>query len=47
MAVTEGGIMMRGETAIAPERRIRATWVVVRQPDGALQLLSHHGSPIR
>ncbi|GAA3126516.1 SgcJ/EcaC family oxidoreductase [Streptosporangium carneum] len=46
MAVTEGGIIRRGETEIAPENRIRATWVVVRQPDGEVLLLSHHSSPI-
>lgn len=46
MTVTEGGIIMAGETETAPERRIRATWIVIRQPDGRLELLSHHSSPI-
>jgi uncharacterized protein (TIGR02246 family) len=47
MTVTEGGIIMPGETETAPERRIRATWVVTKRPDGQLELLSHHGSPIQ
>jgi uncharacterized protein (TIGR02246 family) len=46
LAITEGGIIMSGETETAPERRIRAVWIVVRQPDGRLELLSHQSSPI-
>ncbi len=46
MAVTEGGIIMSGETETAPGRRIRAVWIVVRKPDGRLELLSHQSSPI-
>ena len=47
MVVTEGGIIMPGETGIADRSFIRATWIVVRCPDGQLQLMSHHSSPVR
>jgi uncharacterized protein (TIGR02246 family) len=47
MVVTQGGILLAGETLVAPAREIRATWVVVREPDGQLRLLSHQSSPIR
>ncbi len=46
IAITEGGIIMKGETEIAPERRIRAVWVIVRGADGNLALFSHQSSPI-
>jgi uncharacterized protein (TIGR02246 family) len=46
IALTEGGIIMKGETEIAPERRIRAVWVIVRGEDGTLSLSSHQSSPI-
>ena len=46
MAVTEGGIRMAGETETAPERRIRAVWVIVRQGDD-WRLMSHQSSPIK
>ncbi|OLF06062.1 DUF4440 domain-containing protein [Actinophytocola xinjiangensis] len=46
IAITEGGIVLPGETEIAPERRIRAVWVVVRGTDGTLSLISHQSSPI-
>lgn len=47
MVVTEGGIVMPGETGLADRNLIRATWIVVRDPDGRLQLMSHHSSPVR
>lgn len=46
MAITEGGIIMEGETEIAQERRIRAVWVIVPGEDGGLRLFSHQSSPI-
>jgi len=46
IVITEGGIIMNGETEIAPERRIRACWVIVRGADGNLSLFSHQSSPI-
>lgn len=45
LAVTEGGIILDGETEIAPSRRIRAVWVVAER-DGEWQLVSHQSSPI-
>lgn len=46
MVVTQGGIILAGESEIAPEREIRAVWVIVAQ-DGRWRLLSHQSSPIR
>lgn len=46
MVVTQGGILMPGDTALAPEREIRATWVIVAQ-DGQWKLLSHQSCPIK
>jgi uncharacterized protein (TIGR02246 family) len=34
VAVTEGGVLATGETTPAPERAIRATWVMNKQSDG-------------
>jgi uncharacterized protein (TIGR02246 family) len=45
VVVTQGGIILAGETAVAPEREIRATWVIVAG-HGRWLLLSHHSSPI-
>ena len=47
IVVTEGGIVMPGETDIADRNFIRATWVIVKRDRARLQLLSHHSSPIR
>jgi uncharacterized protein (TIGR02246 family) len=47
MVVTEGGILMPGDTDIAAENFIRATWLIVRQPDGRLSLVSHQSSPVK
>lgn len=46
LVVSQGGILLDGETETAPERQVRVTWVIVRQDDG-LKLLSHQTSPIR
>ncbi|MEO3977641.1 SgcJ/EcaC family oxidoreductase [Streptomyces sp. CAU 1734] len=46
VTVTEGGIIRPGESAIAPDRRIRATWVIALEDDGQPRLLSHQSSPI-
>jgi uncharacterized protein (TIGR02246 family) len=47
LMVTEGGILLEGDSEVAPERRIRATWVIIRQDDGELKLFSHQSSPIK
>ncbi|MEU9826059.1 SgcJ/EcaC family oxidoreductase [Micromonospora chersina] len=47
LVVTEGGILMAGENEIADGNLIRATWVIRRQPDGQLKLVSHQSSPIK
>jgi uncharacterized protein (TIGR02246 family) len=46
IVVTQGGILMAGDTELAPERQIRATWVIVAQ-DGQWKLLSHQSCPIK
>ncbi len=46
MVIAQGGIILDGETETAPERQIRATWIVVER-DGEWSLLSHRSSPIR
>lgn len=47
MVITEGGILMPGDTGIPEQNLIRATWVIVKRPDGRLELVSHQGSPIK
>lgn len=42
--VTEGGVLLPGETEVTPARRIKATWVVVRE--GAdWRLAAYHNAP--
>lgn len=43
--VSEGGIMLAGESEISDQRKVRVTWVVVRT-DGVPRLLSHQSSPL-
>jgi uncharacterized protein (TIGR02246 family) len=47
VAVTGGGIIMAGQTEMAPEAEIRAVWIIVREDDGQLRLLSHQSSPVK
>lgn len=46
MVVTQGGILMAGDTGLASDREIRATWIAVVQ-DQQWKLLSHQSCPIR
>src|SRR5215470_4350775 len=43
--ITEGGVLAPGETTVAAERLIRATWVVAKQDNG-WQLAVYHNSPV-
>ncbi len=45
MVISQGGIILDGETETAPARQVRVTWVIVKQADGP-KLLSHQSSPI-
>jgi uncharacterized protein (TIGR02246 family) len=44
--VTQGGIILPGETEIAPQREIRAVWIIVKRGD-AWKLMSHQSSPVK
>jgi uncharacterized protein (TIGR02246 family) len=46
LVITEGGIILAGESEVDPARQIRATWVIVRGEDGPPRLLSHQSSPV-
>lgn len=46
VAVTEGGILRRGEDTPIPENTFRGQWILVRQ-GGEWKLLSHQTSPLR
>lgn len=43
--VTRGGVLAPGDTAVAPEREIRATWVLSRQDDRWL-IAAYQNTPI-
>jgi uncharacterized protein (TIGR02246 family) len=47
LLVTGGGVVMPGESAVAPDRELRSTWVVVRGDNGRIRLHSHQSSPVR
>lgn len=44
IVVSEGGIIFPGQDAVASERLVRATWVLVRRDD-AWRIASYHNSP--
>lgn len=46
MIVTQGGILLDGDTELHPDREIRAIWIVVAR-DRRWRLMSHQSSPIR
>lgn len=45
IVVTEGGVLMPGESEVDPARRIKATWVVVRQGAEDWRLAAYHNAP--
>jgi uncharacterized protein (TIGR02246 family) len=44
VVISEGGIIFPGQDAVASERRVRATWVLVRRGD-AWRIAAYHNSP--
>jgi uncharacterized protein (TIGR02246 family) len=44
IVVSEDGIIFPGQDAVAGERLVRATWVLVRR-DGGWRITSYHNSP--
>jgi uncharacterized protein (TIGR02246 family) len=44
IVVSEDGIIFPGQDAVARERLVRATWVLVRR-DGGWRIASYHNSP--
>ena len=42
--VTEGGVLVPGETAPSAEREIRATWVLAKQPDQKWSIAAYQNS---
>jgi uncharacterized protein (TIGR02246 family) len=46
VAVTEGGVVLPGESAPAPANEVRAVWVTVKQ-GGEWKLFSYQTSPVR
>jgi uncharacterized protein (TIGR02246 family) len=44
VVISEGGIIFPGQEAVASERLVRATWVLVRRGD-AWRIAAYHNSP--
>jgi uncharacterized protein (TIGR02246 family) len=43
--ITEGGVLMPGETEVSAAQAIRATWVLTKHEDGWL-ISAYHNSPV-
>jgi uncharacterized protein (TIGR02246 family) len=44
VVITEGGVVMAGQTEFHPAQRVRATWVVAKR-DGRWYIAAYHNSP--
>jgi uncharacterized protein (TIGR02246 family) len=44
VVITEGGVLMAGQTVLSPEHRVRATWVLAKR-DGQWCIAAYHNSP--
>jgi uncharacterized protein (TIGR02246 family) len=45
LIITEGGVLLPGETAVSAARAIRGTWVLAVE-DGKWRIRAYHSSPI-
>jgi uncharacterized protein (TIGR02246 family) len=45
LVITEGGVILPGETDVSAERAIRGTWVLAPE-DGEWRIRAYHSSPI-
>ncbi|WP_217628278.1 SgcJ/EcaC family oxidoreductase [Micromonospora nigra] len=45
LLLTQGGVMAPGETEVAPERGVRASWLAVKR-QGEWQLAAYQNSPL-
>ena len=45
LVVSQGGLILDGETEVAPERQVRTTWVIIKE-NGDWKLFNHQTSPV-
>jgi uncharacterized protein (TIGR02246 family) len=46
LMLTQGGVLAPGEKTVAPEREIRASWLIVKR-DGQWLLTAYQNTPVR
>jgi len=44
VVISEGGVLMAGESEVPPQRLVRATWVLAKR-DGRWMIVAYHNSP--
>ena len=44
VVITEGGVLMAGQTEVPAERQVRSTWALTRR-DGQWLVVAYHNSP--